>query len=62
MDLHAITDQGVTHVATIHRGPKDETPLQMISAQELARLQQCEAELAALREDPASHPDGAAPA
>lgn len=49
LDLHAHTDQGTTHVCTIHRGEKDETPLQMISAQELARLRQCEAELAALR-------------
>ncbi len=49
MDLHAHTDQGTTHVCTIHRGETDETPLQMISAQELARLRAAEAELLALR-------------
>lgn len=49
MELHAITDEGVTHVCTVHRGPKDETPLQLISAQELARLRAAEAELLALR-------------
>lgn len=49
IELHAHTDQGTTHVCTINRGAKDETPLQMISAQELARLRACEAELLALR-------------
>jgi hypothetical protein len=49
LELHAHTDQGTTHVCTIHRGEKDETPLQMISAQELARLRAAEAELLALR-------------
>lgn len=49
MDLHAHTDQGTTHVCTIHRGEKDETPLQMISAQELTRLRAAEAELIALK-------------
>ncbi len=48
LELHAHTDQGSTHVATVHRGPGDDTPLQMISAQELARLLAAEAELAAL--------------
>lgn len=43
MELHAHTPEGTTHVCTIHRGAKDETPLQMISAQELERLRQIEA-------------------
>ena len=54
MDLHAITDQGTTHVCTVHRGPADETPLQMISAQRLAELLAAETDLAALL---ASRPD-----
>lgn len=49
LDLHAHTDQGTTHVCTIHRGEKDETPLQMISAQRLRQLLAAEAELLALR-------------
>lgn len=48
MDLHAHTDQGSTHVATIHRGPGDETPLQLISAERLAQLLAAEAELQVL--------------
>ncbi|MGI4846158.1 MAG: hypothetical protein ACRYF7_22950 [Janthinobacterium lividum] len=48
LDLHAHTPEGTAHVCTIHRGPGDETPLQMISAHELARLRAVEAELAAL--------------
>lgn len=50
LELHAYTDKGVTHVCTIHRGEKDETPLQMISAQEHERLRRVEAELNALRQ------------
>lgn len=38
LELHAHTDEGTTHVCTIHRGEKDETPLQMISTHELGRL------------------------
>ena len=49
LDLHAITDQGVTHVCTVHRVAKDETPLQMISMQRLAQLLEAEAELLARR-------------
>lgn len=49
LDLHAYTPEGATHVCTIHRGAGDVTPLQMISAQELARLQAAEAELLALK-------------
>jgi hypothetical protein len=48
LDLYAITDQSVSRVCTIHRGAKDETPLQMISAQRLAPLLATEAELQAL--------------
>lgn len=48
MELHAHTDQGTTHVCTIHRGAQDETPLQMISAERLAQLLAAEAELQAL--------------
>lgn len=50
LDLHAHTPVGSTHVATVHRGPGDDTPLQLISAQELARLRQVEADLEALRQ------------
>ncbi|WP_027864251.1 hypothetical protein [Massilia alkalitolerans] len=49
LELHAYTDKGVTHVCTIHRSAGDETPLQMISAQELARLRAAEADLVALQ-------------
>lgn len=49
LDLHAHTPEGSTHVCTIHRGPGDETPLQMISVQELVRLRAAEAELIALQ-------------
>ena len=52
LDLHVHTAEGSTHVCTIHRGTKDETPLQLISAQELARLRAIEAEqLARLAHD-----------
>jgi len=51
LDLHAHTDDGTTHVCTIHRGAGDETPLQMISVERLASLLEAEAELAALRRD-----------
>lgn len=49
LDLHAHTDKGSTHVATVHRGPGDETPLQLISAQRLVQLQAAEAELLAIQ-------------
>jgi len=49
LELHAHTDKGSTHVATVHRGPGDNSPLQLISGQELARLRKAEADLAALR-------------
>ena len=49
LELHAHTPEGTAHVCTIHRGPGDETPLQMISLKELARLQQAAADLAALQ-------------
>ncbi|KFC61965.1 hypothetical protein [Massilia sp. LC238] len=48
LELHAHTDQGSTHVATVHRGLGDDSPVQLISAQELARLRAVEAELQAL--------------
>lgn len=50
LELHAHTKDGTTHVCTVHRGPGDETPLQLISAQELARLHRVEADHAALLE------------
>lgn len=50
MEFHAITDKGVAHVCSVERGAGDLSPLQMISQQELARLQRAEAELASLRE------------
>lgn len=43
MEFHAFTPKGVTHVCTVHRGLNDKTPLQMISEQELERLQRIEA-------------------
>ena len=48
MEFHAHTSAGSVHVCTVHRGPKDETPLQMISAQELARLRRIEVDHQAL--------------
>lgn len=48
MELHAYTPAGSTHVATVHRSPGDNSPLQLISAQELARLRAIEVELQAL--------------
>lgn len=51
LELHVHTSKATTHVATVHRGLGDETPLQLISAQELARLLAAEAELIALRRD-----------
>lgn len=50
LELHAHTQGGVTHVCTIHRDAKDETPLQMISVQELQRLRRAEAELRAVHQ------------
>lgn len=49
LDLHAHTAEGTTHVCTIHRAPGDDTPLQMISAQELARLRKAASDLDALQ-------------
>ncbi len=50
LDLNAHTHEGTTHMCAIHRGAGDETPLQLISAQELARLQQIEAAYLAMQE------------
>lgn len=47
LELHAHTDQGSAHVATVHRRPGDSSPLQLISAQRLAQLLAGEAELLA---------------
>lgn len=49
------------HVFTTHRGPVDETPLQMISAQQLAYYQRMEAAYLGLLQRLAE-PVGAAPA
>lgn len=43
MEFHAITPKGVAHVCSVHRGAGDLSPLQMISVQELVRLQRVEA-------------------
>lgn len=50
MDLHAHTPDGTTHVCTVHRGPGDGSPLQLISAQRLAQLLAAEAELRAIQQ------------
>jgi len=49
LEFHAHTPEGVTHVCDVHRGSVDQSPLQFISQQELARLHAVEAELLALR-------------
>lgn len=43
MEFHAITPEGMTHVCSVYRGVGDLSPLQMISAHELARFQRVEA-------------------
>lgn len=50
LELHAHTDQRSTHVATVHRCPGDNSPLQMISALRLAQLQAAETELLAIQQ------------
>lgn len=50
LEFHVHTDQGSTHVATVHRGPSDNSPLQLISAQRLAQLQAVEVELLAIQQ------------
>ena len=50
LEFHAITPKGAAHVCTVHRGAGDLSPLQMISREELTRLQRAEAELEALRQ------------
>ena len=42
MEFHTISTKGTAHVMTTHRGEVDETPLQLISEQELARLKAIE--------------------
>ena len=49
LEFQAITPEGITHVCNVHRCPADQSPLQMISRQELAWLHALEAELLALR-------------
>lgn len=48
MEFHALDRRGVGHVMTTHRGQDDETPLQLISVQQLARFQALESGLRAL--------------
>lgn len=50
MDFHIYTPKGSGLVMTTHRDEDDNTPLQLISAQRLARLEQREAELEAMME------------
>lgn len=49
LELHAHTDKGSDHVATVHRGQGDSSPLQLISALRLRQLQAAEAELLAIQ-------------
>jgi len=44
MELHIQTPHGSQHVMTAHRDENDDSPLQLISAQRLARLEQLEAQ------------------
>lgn len=43
MDVHAITSDGMDHILSVHSGQGDDTPLQMISAQQLAHYRSIEA-------------------
>jgi hypothetical protein len=43
MDVDIITSTGMARVATIHRGDADDSPVQMISARQLAHYQAIEA-------------------
>ena len=42
MEFHVHTPAGSQHVMTVHRDENDDSPLQLISAQRLARLEQLE--------------------
>lgn len=44
MEFHVHTPAGSQHVMTVHRDENDDSPLQLISAQRLARLEQLEAQ------------------
>lgn len=42
MDFHAFTSQGSGHICTVHCQPDDKSPLQIISAEQLAYYQRIE--------------------
>lgn len=44
MEFHVHTPAGSQHVMTVHRDENDDSPLQLISAQRLARLELLEAQ------------------
>lgn len=44
MEFHVHTSAGSQHVMTVHRDENDDTPLQLISAQRLAGLEQLAAQ------------------
>lgn len=48
MEYHAINDKVAAHVMTTHRGNPDETPLQLISVQEIERMKALEQAVRAL--------------
>lgn len=50
MDLHAIQGDRRDHVLTTHRGEADETPLQLVSATQVAYWQRIETLFAELLE------------
>lgn len=50
MEFRAYAGDSATHVCDVHRGAGDNSPLQMISAQELDRYRRLEVELATLRQ------------
>jgi hypothetical protein len=50
MDIHATRGDRSVHVMTIHRTEKDETPLQMVSADQVKAWMQKEVDYDALME------------
>lgn len=50
MDFHAHQGDRTTHVLTTHRGEADETPLQMVSAAQVAYWKRVEGEYIKLLE------------
>jgi len=48
MDYHATDSKGVSHICTVHRLHRDESPVQIISVQKLAYYQRLETAYASL--------------